>query len=103
MVGGVLRWSLLMRNGNGWVSAVSTVVPSVGQWYSVELHWKSDAVNGVGELYVNGVVVCSISGVNTAALGSVNVVRFGLAEVYNCGATLVYADSWIVSANPIGI
>lgn len=102
MVGGVLRWSLLMRNGNGWVSAVSTGIPSAGQWYSVELHWRSDPVNGGGELYVNGAVVCSISGVNTATLGNVNVVRFGLADVYNCDATLVYADSCVMSTTYIG-
>ena len=53
-----------IKGMHAWVSTESTVSPSVGQWYSVELHWKSDAVNGLGELYVNGQLVCSISGVN---------------------------------------
>jgi hypothetical protein len=101
MVGGVLRWSLIMRSGTGWVDASSSVSPSVGQWYSVELHWRSDAVNGVGELYVNGVLVCSISGVNTSALGNVSVVRFGLADVVNCDAVTVYADDCVLSTSYI--
>jgi hypothetical protein len=102
MVGGVSRWSLIVRDGTGYVFAYSTVSPNVNQWYSVELHWKADSTAGVGELYVDGQLVCSVTGRNTAALGNADLIRLGLAEVYNCAATTVYADDVVVSQTYIG-
>jgi hypothetical protein len=102
MINGQLRWSLIIRDGSNWITAYSTTSPSLNQWYSVELHWKADSSNGVGELWVNGQLVASASGENTAALGNVDTVRFGLGEVYNCGATTVYADSAVISQTRIG-
>jgi hypothetical protein len=101
MVNGEVRWSLIVRDGTGWVSVYSDGVASLNRWYGVELHWRGGSVNGVGELFVDGESVASVSGVNTAALGDVNLVRFGLAEVYNCGSTTVYADSLAVATTQI--
>ena len=103
MVGGVLKWELLIMNGTNYVSAYSASSPALNQWYSVELDWTDNSTNGTGELYVNGALACSISSVNTAALGSANVVRFGLAELYNCGPTAIYCDDCVISTQYIGI
>jgi len=92
MVGGMTKWSLIIRDGTGYVVASSSSNPTLNQWYSVQLHWVQDSTKGYGELYVDGVLVCSISGRNTANFGSVNMVRFGLAEVFNCRPTTVYCD-----------
>ena len=101
-VGGVVRWSLIIRDGTGWATAYSDWSPSLDQWYSVELHWVRDSSNGCGELNVNGILVCSIQGMNTAAFGDVNFVRFGLAEVYNCGSTVTYCDCVKIAGTYIG-
>jgi len=99
---GQVRWSLITRDGNGWVSAYSTLSPLANMWYSVELHWVGDATNGYAELYVDGALVVSISGRNTAALGGTDQVRFGLAELYSCMDTVVYGDDFKISKERIG-
>lgn len=91
-IGGVVKWVLTIRHGTGYVDVYSAASPSTNRWYCVELHWKQNTVNGMGELYVNGVRVCSITGRNTAAYGDVNQVRFGLPEIYRCAATTAYSD-----------
>jgi hypothetical protein len=101
MVDGVVRWNLLMRDGNGWVDAYSSSSPASNRWYSVELHWKSGVTNGGGELYVDDHVVCSISRINTAAFGGADTVRFGLAEAYNCASTTVYVDDFVISTTQL--
>jgi uncharacterized repeat protein (TIGR02543 family) len=101
-IAGVIRWSLLIRNGAGWASAFSNATPAVGEWYSVELHWVQASVNGSAELFVNGQLVCTIRNCNTATYGSVNSACFGLAELYNCGNTIIYCDSCKISKAPIG-
>ena len=97
MSGGVLKWSLIVRSGSGWATAYSSVSPSLGRWYSVELHWKSDASNGLGELYVDGQRIVSLTGQNTASYGGANSVRFGLGEADNCGSASIYVDHLVVS------
>jgi len=97
MTGGVVKWTLLIRHGTSWVSVYSTTSPLLNQWYCVELHWKKDATNGLGELWINGVLVCSVSDRNTANYGDVNRVEFGLPELVNCAPTIVYGDSCVVS------
>jgi len=100
--GGVVKWNLLIRDGTGWAGAYSTTSPSLNQWYCVELHWKKDGTNGIGELWINGLLVCSITGRNTAYYGDINRVDFGLAEIVNCGATTVYGDCCVISNTYIG-
>ncbi len=103
MTGGVVKWALMIRSGTGYTgTAYSTSAPSLNTWYSVELHWKNDAVSGYAELYVNGALVCSITGKNTSAFGNANTVRFGLAETYNCTSNVVYCDDAVISNNYIG-
>jgi len=102
MVGGVVRWNLLVRDGSGYVSVSSTSSPSLNRWYSVELHWKEGSSNGLGELFVDGTLVCSISSKNTAYYGEVNRVKFGLSEIYNCAPTQVYGDDCAISSTYIG-
>jgi hypothetical protein len=102
MAGGVVKWNLLIRDGSGWASASSASSPSLNQWYSVELHWKEDSSNGLGELFINGALVCSVSSKNTAYYGDVNRVDVGLAEVYNCGPTQIYCDDSAISSRSIG-
>jgi hypothetical protein len=102
MTGGVVKWTLLIRHGTSWVNVYSANSPSLNQWYSVELHWKEDATNGLGELWIDGVLVCSSSGKNTAYYGDVNRVEFGLPELVNCAATQAYVDCCVISMLPIG-
>ena len=99
MTGGVAKWTLLIRHGTSWVSVYSTNSPLLNQWYCAELHWKKDAVAGLGELWVDGALACSISGRNTAYYGDANRLDFGLAEIVNCGATTVYGDCANISSS----
>jgi hypothetical protein len=101
-IGGIVRWNLLIRDGTGWAGAYSTTSPSLNQWYCIELHWKKDGTNGIGELWINGLLVCSITGKNTAYYGDINLVDFGLTEIVNCGATTVYGDCCVISNTYIG-
>lgn len=100
--GGVVRWTLIVRNGTGWAVTSSSTSPSLNRWCKVELHWKNSASNGLGELWVDGTLVCSVTGKNTAAYGNATQVRFGLAELYNCSATSVYCDDCTISKTRIG-
>lgn len=97
MVGGVVKWNLLIRDGTGWAAAYSSSIPSLNQWYSVELYWKADSSNGMGELFINGQLVCSISNKNTSYYGSVTSANFGLPELYNCASTQIYLDDCAIS------
>jgi hypothetical protein len=99
---GVVKWTLTIGSGTGYVTAYSAASPSLNVWYSVELHWKRDSVNGLGELYVNGVLVASITGRNTASYPGVNTVRFGLSEISGCAATTAYADDCAISRVYVG-
>ena len=101
-IGGVVRWNLLVRNGTGWASAYSSIIPSLNRSYSVELHWVKNTTEGYSELWVDGALVMSILKVNTSDFGSVDEVRFGLAELYNCASTVVYADDFVASKAYIG-
>ena len=102
MVNGQVRWSLIVRDGTGWITEYSSSSPSLNRWYNIELHWRSGSSSGVGELWVDGQLVASVSGVNTAALGNADTVRFGLAEIYNCGPTTVYGDNLAIATTQIG-
>jgi hypothetical protein len=94
MINGVVRWNLLIRNGQGWVSAYSASSPALSRWYSVELHWTRDSVNGSGELYVDGQLVSTLPNKNTAVFGGVNRLQFGLAEAVNCASIMLYGDAF---------
>ncbi|MDQ1279517.1 MAG: hypothetical protein QG670_779, partial [Thermoproteota archaeon] len=87
-----VRWFLSIRSGSSTVTAYSSTAPATGQWYGVELHWKADATNGLGELWVNGVKVVSLTGRNTAYYGGVTSIRYGLPELYGCSSTRVNLD-----------
>jgi len=94
MVDGVVRWSLLIRDGTGfvWADALSTASPALNQWYCVELHWWKHSTQGLAELYVNGKLVCSLKGKNTSAFGNVERLDFGLPELVDLASTTVYCD-----------
>ena len=98
--GGEVHWILRMRDGSGWVVDLGGV-PSVGQWYSVLLHWVEDGAGGYGELWVDGSLECSVSGVDTGYFGGAVGVRCGLMA-QKCAPTTVYVDSVIVDDEPIG-
>jgi hypothetical protein len=91
--GGIDVWNLMILNGTSWVSAYSSLSPSLDQWYNVQLYWTEGAANGSGQLYVDGTLACSIQNQNTTAFGGIDQVHFGLAEIYGAGPTTVYADS----------
>jgi hypothetical protein len=97
MVGGVVKWDLLIRDGTRWIDGYSASSPQFNSWYSVELHWFESSTSGYAQLYLNGVLACSIQGRNTAAFGGVNIVQGGLAELYNCQATRLCFDNFIIS------
>jgi hypothetical protein len=96
---GNLLWHIMIRDGSNTVGAYSTVTPATRTWYLVELHWKADATNGLGELYVDGTLVASISSRNTANYGNATIARVGLPEIYNCASTTVYIDDAAVSTS----
>jgi sarcosine oxidase delta subunit len=91
-VNGVTRWTLIMRDGTGWVTAYSDWSPSLNQWYNVALHWVSDPMNGRSELLINGQLACSFENKNTTAFGNIDQARFGLPELYYCDMTTAYFD-----------
>jgi hypothetical protein len=95
--GGIIMWNLIFRDGTGWVTAYSTSIPSLNQWYCVELHWVGDPNDGLAELWVDDNLVCSGQNRDTAALGNVDQVWFGLPELYSCGPTTVYGDCFKIS------
>jgi len=97
MVGGIVKWDLLIRDGTGWVDSYSALSPQLNIWYSVELHWSESSTTGYAQLYVNGQLTCSIQGRNTATFGNANRVYAGLAEAYNCKATSLYFDDFTIS------
>jgi hypothetical protein len=101
--GGVVKWCLTIKDGTGWMDTYGSYLPSVNNWYSVELHWKNDMFNGVAEMWVNGALVCSTSGRNTAAYGSVTSAQFGLPQIVNCASNTLYFDCVKISSEPIGI
>lgn len=94
MINDVVRWNLLIRNGQGWVYAYSASSPALSRWYNIELHWSRDSVNGSAELYVDGQVVTTLSNKNTAGFGGVNSVQFGLAEAVNCADITLCGDAF---------
>lgn len=100
--GGIVKWTLLIKNGSGTVIAYSDSGPSLNQWYCVELHWKKDATQGTGQLWINGVNVCSITSKNTASFGNITEARLGLPALYNCGPTTAYCDQVKLSQEFIG-
>jgi hypothetical protein len=97
-----VKWELMIRHGTGYVSAFSASIPSLSQWYSVELHWKKDATNGMAELWINGTLACSMIGKDTTAYGDATTVRFGLPEIQQCSPTTLYCDCCIISYASIG-
>ena len=99
--GGVVRWTLQIRDGSGYVVEYSSSSPSLNEWYDVQLHWVGDPSAGFGELYVGGSLVCSIYGRDTS-LYIPDRVRVGLSEVVNCGACTAYVDCCRVSEAWIG-
>jgi hypothetical protein len=101
-VDGVIKWSLQMWDGASWWVAYSDSSPSLDQWYSVELRWKSHAVSGLAELYVNGELVASITDKNTSSFSGVSQISFGLPELAFGGPTTVYGDNFIASEKYIG-
>jgi len=101
-VGGNVRWCLMIKSGTKNAIAYSTQIPAVNQWYCVELHWKKDVANGMGELWINGTRVCSMNGKNTASFGNVSQVHFGLPQLYHCKTTTAYCDACKISRSRIG-
>ena len=99
---GNLRWHLMIRDGTTTVGAYSTTIPATDTWYCVELHWKSDSTNGLGELYVDGTLVASIVNRNTANYGNTALARVGLPEIYNSAQTTTYIDDVAISTTYIG-
>lgn len=99
---GNLHWHLMTRDGTNYVGVYSTTTPATDTWYCMELHWKSDATAGLGELFVNGELVASITDRNTANYGSATNVRAGLPEIYNCAATTAYIDDVAIDDSYIG-
>jgi hypothetical protein len=102
-VEGALRWFLLIRDGQNSIINYSAVSPVSNHYYSIELYWKKDAVNGEGQLwatdswYFGGIdgdtdQICSITGKNTAEHGDISEVRVGLPTVSYCRSTVVYFD-----------
>lgn len=98
---GTIKWNLIIRDGNGWISVFSNENPLTNNWYCIELHWVNSATNGIGELYVNNQLACSIRNANTTAFGPADQACFGLAELYNCGPTQVYCDACKISKTDI--
>ena len=92
----------LVKDGGAWYTLSSDSTPQLNRWYSVEMRWVKDSVDGLVELYVDGEVAISATGVNTAALGDVETIRFGLAEAVSCGPTTVNVDCFAVSDTYIG-
>ena len=97
MVGGVVKWDLLIRDGTGWVDSYSASSPQLNTWYGVELHWYESSTSGYAQMYVNGQLTCSIQGRNTATFGNAKTVYAGLAELYNCQATRLCFDNCVIS------
>lgn len=106
--GGQVKWFLLVNGGTEWPIAYSEEPPVLNKWYSVELYWKKNAVNGESRLWVGSPVwggqseVCTITGKNTAAYGDVSELRLGLPRVSYCGNTAVYFDCVKTSSEYIG-
>jgi hypothetical protein len=103
--GGVDRWVILVRNGANWMNWKSAATPSpqMGTWVCVELHWKSDATQGLAELYINGVKIVWVTGINTAYYGKATRVDFGLP--YAIGVqkkVIIQGDSAKISKTYIG-
>ena len=102
MSGGAARWWLTLRQGTSIVEVESSSMnPSTGRWYCVELHWVKHPSNGHAEMWVDGDLVCSSSEGDTSTVGGITQVRFGLAEA-KAGSTTVYCDCAIVSSDYIG-
>jgi len=101
--GGSVKWTLLIKDGTNGVFTFSAASPSLNRWYCVELHWKKDGANGLGELWVDGTRVCSMTGRNTASYGDVNQVRFGLAALYYCQSTRAHCDCLGVAGTYLGV
>jgi hypothetical protein len=101
MIGGVVKWNLIVRDGASWVNVYSAASPSLNQWYNVRLEWHTSDV-GYGKLFVDDVLVCSAMNKNTANYGVADRVEIGLPELINCGATQIYADDLeiIVQSGP---
>ena len=99
---GILKWTLLIRDGSSYSITYSTATPVVNTWYCVELHWKKDANAGLGELWINGALVCKLTGKDTTAYGDVSRVSFGFAELINCAASTIFVDCVRISGAYIG-
>jgi len=99
-IAGKIYWALTIRDGASWVNSLAGN-PSAGQWYSVELHWVKDGVNGYGEMWVDGVLLCSLHNKDTDNFGDASVARFGL-EAVNVAYTRAYIDSVAIDDEYIG-
>jgi len=99
---GVIKWTLTVRNRSGYATTYSIASPSINRWYYVELHWKKDSTEGLGELWVDGRLVCSVSGKDTALFGETTKMCFGLAEAKDCSGTTVNVDCVGIGAKYIG-
>ena len=91
-INGVVKWTLIVRDGTNYVTAFSDPSPSLNKWYTVQVGWFKDQIEGYGELFVDGLLACSVTDKNTSAFGDVSQVRFGLAELYYCHSTTAYSD-----------
>jgi len=108
--GGVDSWVIYVRNGANWmgyVSNASAPLPVMGSWVCVELHWKSDATQGLAELYINGVKIISVTGINTANYGNAMRIDFGMPYSYEANARptntiTIYADSAVIDNKYVG-
>jgi hypothetical protein len=91
-INGVVKWTLIVRDGTNYVTAFSDSSPSLNKWYTVQVGWFKDQIEGYGELFVDGLLACSVTDKNTSTFGDVSQVRFGLAELYYCDSTTAYSD-----------
>ncbi len=99
---GNIHWQVVTRDGTDYAASYSSTIPSTDKWYCVELHWKSDASAGLGELYVDGEVVASVTNRNTANYGNTTILRVGLPDIYGCAATTTHIDDVAIGTSYIG-
>ena len=97
-----IRWQLLIRDGSGYVSEYSDLVPITGKWYCIEAYWKNDGRTGKSALWVNGNQILTLENKDTNNYGAVTAVQFGVAEAYQLDYTRVYGDNFAISNQYIG-
>ncbi|MFA5307204.1 MAG: hypothetical protein WC365_07195 [Candidatus Babeliales bacterium] len=98
--GGTLKWNLWGFEADAWFGNLSSVTPTTGVWYCVEV--KRDVTNDQNQLWINGVLV---STVNVAMAQGANKVFAGFPGI---DATVddvisLYFDCAVVADAYIGV